>query len=130
MKFNCVTSFFKNKFVYVISTILLTVVFFFLSLISIVGLYKLVTGETKRVIGQIELQKEPFIIVISFLIFLVIIPIIWRFFVEKIPFNKLKLNFERFYKWHGFVEGLLNCHHKPPSYDQIKPPIYLLVPHI
>jgi len=95
----------KNKFLFVLTTMLLSLMFIALSLISAAVLYKLVTGDTTKVIGQAELQKAPWIVVISLLLFWFIVPVIWRLFVEKIPFNKAGLSFgnKSILTWSGAI---------------------------
>jgi membrane protease YdiL (CAAX protease family) len=81
--------------------------FIALSLISAAVLYKLVTGDTTKVIGQAELQKAPWIVTVSFVLFWVIAPVIWRIFVEKEIFNKIFLSFgsKSIFSWFMAIVG-------------------------
>lgn len=88
-----VLSILKSRLIFIVSTILLSITFILLSFISTAGLYKTVIGENVKIIGQTELQKAPWIIVISLFTFWVIIPVMWRIFIEKNAFNKLGLSF-------------------------------------
>ncbi len=70
----------KSKLIFIVSTILLSIAFILLSFISTAILYNMVIGENVKIISQAELQKAPWIIVVSLLTFWVIIGIV-KFFV-------------------------------------------------
>ncbi len=72
----------KFTFIFIIITFLMPLVFLFASIYLIAFLYKLATGEFKRVLTRTEMNKAPWTFVVPMLLFWVAAPILWRIYLD------------------------------------------------
>jgi hypothetical protein len=71
-----------SGFIFIVTTFLMPFVFIFISIFLIAFLYKLATGEFKKVLSRKEMQKAPWTFLIPMLLFWVAAPILWRIFID------------------------------------------------
>lgn len=53
--------------------------------------YKLITRDSKKFISQDDLKKTPVLFFVTYMLFWVVVPVLWRLFVEKIPIESRAL---------------------------------------
>jgi membrane protease YdiL (CAAX protease family) len=71
-----------SGFIFIVTTFLMPFVFIFMSIYLIAFLYKLATGEFKKVLSRAEMQKAPWTFLFPMLLFWVAAPILWRIFID------------------------------------------------
>lgn len=72
----------ESSFLFIITTFLMPFAFLFVSIYLIALLYKLATGEFKKVLTRKEMNKAPWTFVVPMLLFWVVAPILWRIYID------------------------------------------------
>lgn len=72
----------ESPFIFIIITFLMPFVFLFASIYLVALLYKLATGEFKKVLTRTEMNKAPWTFVVPMLLFWVVAPILWRIYID------------------------------------------------